>query len=209
MRPGPLVRSLFGPYEHGLMEAYRKIFVNLDDFTARLRGWVPRASRILEVGCGEGSMTERLSVAYPDATITAIDVTPRLGRLYQGDTTRVSFCQRTVDDVARQEPSSFDLVVLCDVLHHVAPIDRLALLSAIDRAMAPDGSFVLKDWAYSRTPIHLLNIISDRYLTWDDVHFPSAKEVGGLLGSVFGSNVIQNQGFVRPWSNNIVYLVRR
>jgi len=57
MRPGPLIRRLFGPYERGLTEAYRRIFVDLDDFAHHLRSWVPEAKKILEVGCGEGAMT--------------------------------------------------------------------------------------------------------------------------------------------------------
>jgi trans-aconitate methyltransferase len=38
--------------------------------------WCPHPKRILEVGCGEGSMTERLVVAFPGATLTPIDITP-------------------------------------------------------------------------------------------------------------------------------------
>ena len=37
--------------------------------------------------------------------------------------------------LARGEPASFDLVVLCDVLHHVPPPERQPLLSAIDHVM--------------------------------------------------------------------------
>ena len=32
MRPGPLIRRLFGPYEHAIAEVYRRIFVDLDEF---------------------------------------------------------------------------------------------------------------------------------------------------------------------------------
>jgi hypothetical protein len=31
MRPGPLIRRLFSPYERDVAEAYRHIFVDLDD----------------------------------------------------------------------------------------------------------------------------------------------------------------------------------
>ena len=145
MRPGPLIRRLFGPYERAVTEAYRGIFTELDDFVGRVRVWVPQPHRILEVGCGEGAVTERLVKVYPNSTITAIDITPKVGRLYRGDPARVTFLQRSADDVAREAPASFDLVVLCDVLHHVPLLERQALLLAIDRGIAPGGSLVFKD----------------------------------------------------------------
>jgi ubiquinone/menaquinone biosynthesis C-methylase UbiE len=87
---------MFGPYEHGVAEMYRRIFVDLDNLAELMRIWVPRAQRILEVGCGEGAMTERLVKAYPSASVTAIDITPKVGRLFRGDASAVTFCQGTV-----------------------------------------------------------------------------------------------------------------
>jgi len=139
MRPGPLIRGLFGRYELAITETYRRLFVDLDDFTDRLQDWVPRPHRILGVGCGEGAMTERLSRAYPDATVTGIDITPRIGRLFRGDATRVRFFRKSVEDVARDEPASFDLVVLCDVVHHVPPLERQPLLPKLV-ALWPQGA---------------------------------------------------------------------
>ena len=209
MPPGPLIRRLFGPYERAATEVYRRVFIDLDDFVARLQSWVPHPRRILEVGCGEGAMTERLVKAYADATITAIDITPKVGRLYQGDAARVTFLQQSVDDVVRQAPASFDLVVLCDVLHHVPPRNRLALLSGIDRAMAADGSLAFKDWIASSSPIHWLCKMSDRYLTGDDVQFFTTTSAKELLTGTFGPDAIRGESLVRPWSNNVAYLIHR
>jgi 2-polyprenyl-3-methyl-5-hydroxy-6-metoxy-1,4-benzoquinol methylase len=209
MRPGPLVRRCFGPYERAVTEVYRRLFVDLDHFVDFVRIWVPQARRILEVGCGEGAMTERLVKAYPDATVTAIDITPNVGRLFRGDAARVTFLQRSVDHVARQEPASFDLVILCDVLHHVPPPERQGLLSAIDRAMTPGGSLAFKDWIASSSPIHWLCRMSDHYLTGDDVRFCTAMSAKALLTSAFGSDAVRSEAVVRPWSNNVAYLIRR
>jgi SAM-dependent methyltransferase len=112
MRPGPLIRGLFGPYEREIAEAYRTLFVDLDDFVDRLQVWAPQPRRMLEVGCGEGAMTERLSKAYPAATVTGTDITPKIGRLFRGDAAKVRFLRRPVEDVTLNEPASFDLVVL-------------------------------------------------------------------------------------------------
>jgi 2-polyprenyl-3-methyl-5-hydroxy-6-metoxy-1,4-benzoquinol methylase len=206
---GPAIRSMFGPYERGVAEAYKRVFVDLDDFAGRLRLWVPRPARILEVGCGEGAMVERLARIYPSAVITGIDIKPTVGRLYQGDTTRVTFLQRTADDVARHEPASFDLVVLCDVLHHVPPLERPSLLSAISHAMAPGGSLAVKDWIISSTPIHGLCWLADRYITGDDVEFFTTESIKALLIGAFSFDAIRDEALVRPWSNNIAYHIRQ
>jgi SAM-dependent methyltransferase len=209
MRPGPLIRRLFGPYEREVTEGFRRLFVDLDNFVDRLQVWVPQARRILEVGCGEGAMTERLSRAYPAATVTGTDITPRIGRLFRGDAARVRFLRKSVEDVARDEPASFDLVVLCDVVHHVPPLERQPLLSATGRAMAGGASLVVKDWIVSSSPIHWLCSMSDRYLTGDDVQFCTAASARALLTSAFDRDAIRDEALVRPWSNNVAFLVRR
>jgi len=208
MRPGPLIRGLFGPYERAITEAYRRLFVDLDDFVDRLQVWVPRARRILEVGCGEGALTERLSRAYPAATVTGTDITPRIGRLFRGDAAKVRFLRRPVEDITLKEPASFDLVVLCDVVHHVPPLERQPLLSAIGRGMAAGGSLAVKDWIVSSSAIHWLCSVSDRYITGDDVQFCTAESARALLTGEFGSDAIHEEALVRPWSNNVAYLVR-
>jgi 2-polyprenyl-3-methyl-5-hydroxy-6-metoxy-1,4-benzoquinol methylase len=209
MRPGPLIRRSFGLHERAITEIYRSLFVNLDGFATRLRSWVPRPAQVLEVGCGEGAMTERLVKAYPGAEVTAIDISPNVGRLYRGDEARVTFLQRQVDEFARHESARFDLVVLCDVLHHVPPVERQSLLSAIERVMKPDGSLACKDWIASYTPIHWLCWLSDRYLTGDEVKFFTRTSLKALFTGTFGCNAVRYEAMVRPWRNNVAYLVRR
>ncbi len=209
MRPGPLVRRLFGPHEHKVAEAYRHIFVDLDNFAQLVRAWVPQARRILEVGCGEGAMTERIIRSYPTATVTAIDIMPKIGRLFRGDPSNVTFRQEFVEAVAAREPASFDLVILADVIHHVPAGARRSLITAIDQAMTADGSFIFKDWVVSRTPIHWLCEISDRYLTGDDVAYCNLAGIDALVLETFGPGTVRKIDTVRPWRNNVAVLVRK
>jgi len=209
MPPGPLVRRLFGPYERTVAEVYRGIFVDLDEVAELMRAWVPYARRILEVGCGEGAMTERIVRAYPNATVTAIDVSPNAGRLYRGQTSNVTFTQAAAEDVAYREPASFDLVVLADVIHHVPGNGRSPLLSAIKHAMAAGGSLVFKDWVASATPIHWLCFMSDRYLTGDNVSYCTVDGINTLLSGVFGSGAIRQVAALRRRRNNVMVLVQR
>jgi 2-polyprenyl-3-methyl-5-hydroxy-6-metoxy-1,4-benzoquinol methylase len=209
MPPGPLIRRLFGPYERGVAEAYRRIFINLDALAELMNAWVPQAHKILEVGCGEGAMTERIARTYPTAAVTAIDITPTVGRLFRGRTSAVTFCQETVAEVADREPASFDLVILSDVMHHVPADLRRSLMVSIDQAMAPNGSLLFKDWVISTTPIHWLCAASDRYLTGDDVAYFTMDGINALVTDAFGPSTIRRTSTVEPWHNNVAILVQR
>jgi 2-polyprenyl-3-methyl-5-hydroxy-6-metoxy-1,4-benzoquinol methylase len=209
MPPGPIIRRLFGPYERGVAESYRRIFINLDALAKLMSTWVPNAQRILEVGCGEGAMTERIVRSYPTASVTAIDITPNVGRLFRGRTSSVTFCQETVAEVADREPASFDLVILSDVMHHVPPDLRRPLLGAINQAMVPDGRLLFKDWVISASPIHWLCAASDRYLTGDDVAYFTMDSINALVTDVFGPGAIRRHDTVKPWHNNVALLVQQ
>jgi ubiquinone/menaquinone biosynthesis C-methylase UbiE len=202
------VRAMFGPWERQIAEAYRSIYVDMDSFVAHVFNWAPRAEKILEVGCGEGAVTQRLSACYPEADITAIDVSSRVGRLYRGTRDRVRFFQVSVQNVPGVQPFPFDLIILCDVLHHVPVASRLDLLTGIRRLLAPEGTLIFKDWQKRRTPIHWLSYASDRWLTGDRISYMTREEMRDLLDQVFGENSYIAEARIGPWWNNIAMLIR-
>jgi 2-polyprenyl-3-methyl-5-hydroxy-6-metoxy-1,4-benzoquinol methylase len=205
---GPAVRRLFGRHEHRVAALYRAIFVDIDAYARQIGDWVPSARRILEVGCGEGAVTERLVRLYPDAEILAIDITPRVGRLYRGRRERVAFAQTTVQQVAAERPGGFDLVILSDVLHHVPATMRRELLAAVRASVAPGGSLIFKDWERTAAPIHWLCHAGDRWLTGDRVRYLRRPEAEAMLADAFGRPAVVAQAFVRPWRNNFAMLAR-
>src|SRR5271157_3186569 len=101
MAIGPIIRQMFGPLEKPISDFYRSIFINLNSFVDQIRQWVP-ASNILELGCGEGAVTECLVKSFPKALVTGIDITPKVGRMYQGDPSRVTFKQQSIQDFATE-----------------------------------------------------------------------------------------------------------
>jgi 2-polyprenyl-6-hydroxyphenyl methylase/3-demethylubiquinone-9 3-methyltransferase len=208
MKLGPQIRALFGPYERQIAEAYRALYVDIDAFVAQVRKWKPLAGAILEVGCGEGAVTERLSAAYPVADIVAIDITDRIGRLYRGSSRSVRFMRCAVHEIPADVTTQFDLILLSDVLHHVPAEFRQDLLAAIRARLAPRGTFVFKDWRRSRTPIHWLCYASDRWLTGDRVGFMTGEEMRARLARIFGERSLIDETRIGPWSNNIAMLVR-
>lgn len=204
---GPFVRHLFGRYEHRITALYRSAFIDLDAYAERIGAWVPHARRILEVGCGEGAVTERLAQLYPYAEILGIDITPAIGRLYREATGHVSFREATVQAVATERPGAFDLVILSDVVHHVPPQLREEILAAVRTCVAPGGLFLFKDWERTSTPIHWLCHAADRWLTGDRVSYLSKSQAEALLLRAFGRPA-EAEAWVRPWRNNFALLTR-
>lgn len=205
---GQFIRRMFGPYERQISEAYRSIFVDVDDLVAGIGAWVPSARRILEVGCGEGAVSERLAAAYPDAELVGIDIAPNVGRLYAGPPGRVRFLQATIEQYRASAPGEFDLIVLADVVHHVPLPLRASLLDAIRQMIAPGGYLVFKEWERNRTPIHWLGYFSDRWITGDRISYMSRDELHRAVAQSFGRDAIVAEQRVRPWRNNLSLLVR-
>jgi 2-polyprenyl-6-hydroxyphenyl methylase/3-demethylubiquinone-9 3-methyltransferase len=198
---------LFGRHEHRVAALYRAFFFDLEDYKRQLRAWAPAPTRILEVGCGEGAVTEVLVDLHSGAQITAIDITPSVGRLYRGPCDRVDFRQVTVQEVARELPGQFDLVIISDVIHHVPEAIRSELLDAVRRSLRPGGALILKDWEPRRTLIHWICRACDRWLTGDRVSHLTPEQMRALLSSA-SFRSFSDDVRLRPWSNNFALMAR-
>jgi len=204
---GPVIRRIFGPSERSISELYRSVFVDLNVLVDQIQRWTS-ASNILELGCGEGAVVERLVKAFPESNITGIDITPKVGRLFQGDHSRVIFKQQAIRDFAAENEAKFDLLLILDTLHHIPwELHREILLDA-KKTLKPGGYLILKDWARSQTFIHFLSYFSDRYITGDRIRYKSTVELRELIEDVFGQNCIKAETQIRPWKNNVAFLVQ-
>lgn len=127
-------------------------------FTQALMSVLPAtSSRILEVGCGEGSQLDKLSSRFDGAQLVGLDLpSPDLAGLWSnidaamvfGNGERLPFRDR-----------SFDLVVVLEVLEHVD--DPEAVLREVCRVA--DGNIIL---SVPREPIWRIgNLARGRYLS--------------------------------------------
>jgi 2-polyprenyl-3-methyl-5-hydroxy-6-metoxy-1,4-benzoquinol methylase len=205
---GASVRRAFGPHERQVAAAYRGIYVDVAQLGSVIAAHVPKANRILEVGGGEGAVTEALAQKFPVAQILSIDITDRIGRLYSGPQDRVEFRQADISEIATSHGAQFDLVVISDVLHHVPPPQRMAFLQEVARTLAPEGRLVIKDWERTATPIHWLCYASDRWLTGDRVAFLTPDETRNLVMQAIPQLSCETEGTIAPWRNNYIQVFR-
>jgi 2-polyprenyl-6-hydroxyphenyl methylase/3-demethylubiquinone-9 3-methyltransferase len=204
---GPHVRRHLGRFERPATEIYRRVFVDLDAFAAAIRRHAPPPARLLEIGCGEGALVERLARVYPSAGITAIDICPEPGRLCASKEARIRFSRMSAAELRATDAGGYPLVVIGDVLHHVPKPEREEVLSHAAALVAPGGMLVCKEWVRQRTLPYLMGYCADRLILGDDVHYMSEPELCSLARRVFGARSIRSQFRVPPWDCNLALVI--
>jgi ubiquinone/menaquinone biosynthesis C-methylase UbiE len=99
--------------------------------------------QVMDFGAGRGNCAAHLQRAFPDARLTALDVSAR----------SLTHCEaraiRPLDTVCYDgrtlpfEDARFDLVFTACVFHHIPADDHIRLLAEIRRTLTPQGRFVL------------------------------------------------------------------
>jgi 2-polyprenyl-6-hydroxyphenyl methylase/3-demethylubiquinone-9 3-methyltransferase len=201
-----MVRRFLGPVEVPVSRYYRSVFINLDRLVAELVE-LGTPGRLLELGCGEGLLTELLVRAFPASEITAIDITPAVGRLFRGDLSRVKFQQKTIQELAQEKAKYFDFILINDVLHHVPRDQWNDFLACAKNVCKVGGMVCVKDWVRYSTPIHWACHFLDRYVTGDKVYYASEEELCAVVTEIFGENALVSQVHVAPWRNNLGFLL--
>lgn len=127
-------------------------------FLRALGELLPRSAprRILEVGAGEGEIGRRLRSRYPDASIIAVEHSPRLAADAHRRT-GLPYAAQSATHLGLKT-GAFDLVVMCEVLEHLA--DPEAALREVARVAS--GDVVL---SVPREPLwRALNMLRGSYL---------------------------------------------
>lgn len=196
------MRTRLGRFERPAAEAYRRVFVDLDFLADRIADH-EKPDRVLEIGCGDGAMADRLTTRFPDAEYIGIDVCPAPGRRYIGTDQHATFRQATSPQLRAETPEPFDLTVLVDVLHHIPDeTDRETVLA--DAAALTGGTIVVKDWDAQPSLAHGLQVVADRYLSGDrTVRFGSLDYLLDLTARALPGWRLVWLETVPPWRNNI------
>jgi|SRR3954470_23185087 2-polyprenyl-3-methyl-5-hydroxy-6-metoxy-1,4-benzoquinol methylase len=207
---GYAVRSRLGKYEPAVSDMYRGAFIDLDDLATTVISLAPDATRVAEIGCGDGSMANALVPRMPRIQFTGIDLAPTPGRLFSGDRSRATFATRPSADLVATDAGSFDVVLVVDVVHHVADDQRLALLTDAAALVRPGGVLVFKDWERGAGLAHLLAYTSDRYVSGDrTVRFMPYEELRELADKAAPGFELVVECRIPPRRNNVLFVLRR
>jgi len=127
-----------------------------DDYQRRGRLWggsvpslprLPRSSRILELGCGDGKTI--LPLVKNGYSVTALDISPNAAVLCRDSCASPDQVRILVAD-ARKNPfcnGSFDVINASHVTGHLSLEGRRQLAGEVTRLLAPGGTLYFRDFS--------------------------------------------------------------
>jgi SAM-dependent methyltransferase len=120
--------------------------------------WIPRPSRILDVGCGDGILGRVLLEKFPSVRVTFTDFSdPMLAavRAKLANSSRATVLKADFSDPSWLEAMAgkgpFDVVVSGFAIHHQADGRKKALYAEIHGILAPGGDFLNLEHVASAT----------------------------------------------------------
>ena len=119
--------------------------------------------RVLDVGCGGGILSE--SMHFKGADVTGIDLGEKalnVAKLHQLESgAKVDYQYISVEQLAVQQPASFDVVTCMEMLEHVP--DPAAIVAACAKLVKPGGSVFFS--TINRNPkAYLFAVIGAEYV---------------------------------------------
>jgi ubiquinone/menaquinone biosynthesis C-methylase UbiE len=103
-----------------------------------------RGERLLDVGCGTGTLLAAVAAAVPDAACAGIDLSARMLGVARAKLPPATALVAGSADRLPFADGAFTAVVSTSALHYFP--DPVAALAEMRRVLAPGGRLVLTDW---------------------------------------------------------------
>lgn len=175
----------------------------LGEETRDLRG------RLLSLGCGIAIVERYLAETNECLEIEGVDIDPGKVELINRTAARSPRVSLRLGDVRElDEPPVYDVVLVCDLLHHLAADEHRPLARAIEHCLRPGGVCLIKDldrrprWKYHWNRVH------DRIVAGPEPIVCRSPDETADLFAAAGLVPERVERTDRPWTPYAHYLVR-
>lgn len=120
--------------------------------------------RVLDVGCGTGTLVQLLKQTHPQVTVTGIDIDPNILALARAKVAKAQVAVTLEEGSATALPyadASFEAVFSSLMIHHLRTDAKAGLFAEAKRVLSPEGGLHLADFgpphhAYARLLLPLM-----------------------------------------------------
>lgn len=154
------------------------------------------SDRLLDVGCGTGTLLQYLSEQHPVTQLSGVDPVKEMLEVARR---KLSTAIDIREGWATQLPfpeEEFDVVVSCSVFHYIT--DPVAALKEIHRVLRPGGRLIITDWCNDFVTTRIIDFFLRRF---NKAHFKAyrSREMENLLQKNNYTILNTDRYKINPW----------
>lgn len=203
MRPAPapastVVRGIVEAYDDPLVRVYSaaRFMILRQRFLFEIGQYLPRAGRVLDVGCGFGLFALYFATRLPAVRVIGFDLNEYRIDLARRAAARlgVQNAEFHVGDASTLQLSDpISAAYMLDLIHHIPVTSVRALMATIAANLSPGGRLLVKDIESVRSPRLVFTWLLDKMMDFRaPVRYWAPDEVQPLLESL-GFEVFQHR----------------
>lgn len=187
--PDPIA-AIVSSYSDTITRAYSRVrFVILrQNFLEEVGQYLPRAGRVLDIGCGFGLFSLYFATTRPDLEILGVDQDARRIALARESASKLgleNIDYRVADARTLPSEGSYDAIYMLDLLHHLPRGDVPGFLAEVRTRLREGGVLIVKDVEDRPAWKRWFTLALDRLMVgWEPIHYWSASEMTGMLGEL-------------------------
>lgn len=162
-------RKFYSDFAQSFSETRSSAQTRLD----RIVAYIGDGVKLLDVGCGNGRLAERIEKEGRRVQYVGVDASPELIAIASAHKSRLHrvAAEFRVADITQTDWGAplrgelFDIALALAVLHHVPSFDlRVAVLREIHMLLQPGGKFIMTNWHFERN-----ERLRKKIVAWDSV----------------------------------------